>query len=383
MKHLLSIIFILIFSLASGQSTPAIKIYLEDAETGKNICDAKVTLEGFEIPAITGKYDKKGKYYYFKEIPKGYNTIMSYHKKYNEKGFQNVNKLPDKLHFKLYNSINVKYDFEADSDYFIYNNFYIEDPYKVAIKYSDKILFNELLELLKHKINDYDLGIELVNPYYERDKIEFNNLEFQESGYPLDSDISESEYKGKYCLPLENGLSTFNAFNNEKQEICLIYRKRDGKKFKRFNDPIINKIRKIDKGIFHVYGIVINKRGDEKYEYEVNRSNFKIRDDLNRKFNSANKIDSSKIFFYNSNFRNVHKNFEFKNILKTQYYVIPPKHFIAEPFNGNINKQFILISKEKKIPINLINSDFTSKEIGFFEESIGLGILDLYEFYSK
>ena len=48
----------------------AIRIYLEDAYSGKNIKDAKVTLEGFEIPEIVGKYDKKGKFYYFTEIPK-------------------------------------------------------------------------------------------------------------------------------------------------------------------------------------------------------------------------------------------------------------------------------------------------------------------------
>lgn len=54
-------IFILLSSFfALGQKKDiAIKIYLENAYSGKEIMDARVTLEGFELPEIIGTYDKK------------------------------------------------------------------------------------------------------------------------------------------------------------------------------------------------------------------------------------------------------------------------------------------------------------------------------------
>lgn len=151
----------------------AIKIYLKDAYTGKNVKDAKVTLEGFEIPEIVGNYDKKGKFYYFSEIPTGYNTVMTYHKDYNEKGFYDLKVQPQIINLKLYYTDNVSYSFEkpaltdAKRDY---NNpdarlrklwkalekhdtirdsdfryLYTEDPYHIAIisKYNSKDFFND------------------------------------------------------------------------------------------------------------------------------------------------------------------------------------------------------------------------------------------------
>ena len=101
-KLILFIVLCCTTTFAFSQSVnPALKVYLEDAYNGKNIKDAKVTLEGFEIPPITGKYNKKGKYYYFNVIPKDYNTVMAYHEKYNEKGFQDLNKLTDEIILKL------------------------------------------------------------------------------------------------------------------------------------------------------------------------------------------------------------------------------------------------------------------------------------------
>lgn len=54
----------------------AIKISVSDAESGENTSNAKVRLEGFEIPAINMKYNKKRKYYFVDKIPKNYNTVM-------------------------------------------------------------------------------------------------------------------------------------------------------------------------------------------------------------------------------------------------------------------------------------------------------------------
>ena len=106
MKKFVTIILLLTYSFSFSQEKEdkfinngkdTLKVYLTDAETDKNIADAKVTLEGFEIPEIVGKYNKEEKFYYFTEIPKGYNTIMTYHKKYNEKGF--IISMPRSLFF--------------------------------------------------------------------------------------------------------------------------------------------------------------------------------------------------------------------------------------------------------------------------------------------
>ena len=114
MKTSLSFLLLFLFLLGFGQS-PAIKIYVADAETGKNIGNAKVCLEGFEIPAIKAQYNKKEKYYYFTEIPKNYNTVMVYHKKYNEKGFQDITGLPKELKFKLHEPLQNYYDFDYET----------------------------------------------------------------------------------------------------------------------------------------------------------------------------------------------------------------------------------------------------------------------------
>lgn len=124
MKKLTILYFTLLSFCALAQTKTAhvIKIYLEDSKTGKNISNAKVTLEGFEIPAITAKYDKKEKTYYFDKIPKDYNTIMAYHEKYNEKGFQNTKGLPKNLKLKL----DAPYRVRIPNDSL---NYYKEDPY--------------------------------------------------------------------------------------------------------------------------------------------------------------------------------------------------------------------------------------------------------------
>lgn len=377
------LLLLITFSNYSQSYKAALKVYLRDAETSQNITNAKVILEGINLPQLTSRYDEKGKFYFFDKIPYGYNTVIVNHKKYNEKGFQNAKGLPQNLNLKLRRAINVQYGFENNSEYFINNNFYVEDPYKIVIDYSDEISYNEFILLMQKIIKDFDLDIELVNPYLERDRIEFNNFKNQEIGYPFIKSTSDDEYKSNYCLPLDNGTSSIGNFNMDNANISFFFRKKDGSKFKRFNDPIINKIRKIKNGKFEVSLVILNKRGDERYEYEINRSDFKIRDRLNNVFNKKNKVDSSKVFFYNSDFRNVNKTYRLPYIFKKQYYVIPPKHFVAETVKGGDNKQFILIKNGKNIPINLISDEFSNKEVPYVEDSIGLGILDLYEYYSK
>jgi hypothetical protein len=213
MRYLL---FFLLSHIVSAQNVPAIKIYLEDAVTGKNVCDAKVTLEGFEIPAITGKYDKKGKYYYFKEIPKGYNTIMSYHKKYNEKGFQNIEGLPSVLTLNLFTPLRIR--LVNDS-----LNFYKEDATKLVVVMNDT-LYNSQAKCELEK-NDY---LCFAKKYFE-------------DHFPE--------------LDVYNQIGGLFSLDN----FSFYVMRKDKKKFKRFNDPIIKKIGD-DKNILFVLGMLLETK---------------------------------------------------------------------------------------------------------------------------
>lgn len=255
----LAILFFTLLSLyisAQQKANPVIKIYLEDAETGKNIDDAKVTLEGFEIPAITANYNKENKYYYFIEIPTGYNTVMSYHKKYNEKGFQNVEGLPKELKLRLYDPLNVSYNFEKivltkenccnqgkkynyqlepkilkkvknssiKKSKSTFRYIYVEDPYHIAIisKLDRNHFFNDdkIKELIK------SLSIEEM---YESERSD----QYVDQSYAIDNQTGH----------LVDG---FDAITRQHTYKAYIFQKRDSTKFKRFNCPEIKKLREIN-----------------------------------------------------------------------------------------------------------------------------------------
>jgi len=373
--------FTLVFSFlslcicAQQKDTHQIKIYLEDAETGKKIDDAKVTLEGFEIPPITGQYDKKGKYYFFDEIPDGYNTIMAYHKKYNEKGFQNISGLPSELKLRLYDPLNVSYSFES----YIIRNTYVEDPYKISISSANFLEYNALKDSINHTIKDLKLQIELVNPYLEMNKIENNPYNIlQKEEYPVLNLKENQKVAGDdYLFPLIGGVSTIfpdRSYSNNPKDICFILKKTDGSKFKRFNDPIIKKLKQQK---FKVYSIVLNKKDRTEL-----KNNFRIRDRENKKFNLTNKIDSSKVFFYDNTFRNQKKSFVMFKFFKKQYY-LP----FDEPNKYPQLPSFILISNERDETYNLFSEigkeNPITHKIPFPDDALGLGILDIYEYYSK
>jgi hypothetical protein len=373
----LSILYFTILSFCSfAQKTEehVIKIYLEDAETGKNIDDAKVTLEGFEIPALTAKYDKQEKVYYFTKIPAGYNTIMAYDKKYNEKGFQNIEGLPKELKLRLYDPLNVSYDFET----YIHKNTYVEDPYKISVSTRSFLEYNLLKDYINQNIKDLKLQVELVNPYWEINKIEkipYNTS--QKEAYPLLNIKENQEVKTDYLFPLIGGVSTFfpdRSYSNKPKDICFILRKTDGSKFKRFNDPIIKKLKQQK---IKVCSIVLNKKNGRDFT-----SNFKIRNKQNKKFNQKNKIDSSKVFFYDNNFRNERKSFGLLNFFKKDHYLQ-----FDEPDKYPQLPSFVLISNERDETYNLFpetgKENPTTYKIPFPSECIGLGILDIYEYYSK
>lgn len=376
MKYV-SIFYLLLFSffaVAQEKETPAIKIYVVDDATGKNCNDAKLTLEGFEIPAIVGQYNKNEKYYYFDAIPTGYNTIIAYHKKFNEKGFQNIHSLPRTLTLRLYNPLHVSYSFESNT----FKNTYVEDPYKISITTNKYIEYNILKDFINLTINDLKLPIELVNPYLEVNEVEANPYPTsQVEAYPNINFKENEEVKGDYLFPLKGGVSTLfpdQFYSNKSKDICFILRKKDGSKFKRFNDPIIKKLKAQE---FKVYSIVLNKKNGTDF----NKS-FRIKDHQNKKYNYKNTIDSSKVFFYDNNFRNDRKSLGIFKFFKKEPYLQ-----FDEPNKFQQLPSFILIANEKRETYNLFSE--TGKEnpkiykTPFLDEALGLGILDVYEYYSQ
>jgi hypothetical protein len=182
-----------------NKNKDTLKVYLKDAETDKNIADAKVTLEGFEIPEIKGKYHKQGKYYYFTEIPQGYNTIMTYHKKYNEKGFQDTKGLPKELNLKLFTPYRVKLSGDSINCYKEDNTRLIMYMYdSLRVFYKDRYYADSLKICGYFKIKYPELRIKKIVGYYDN----INNI------------------------------------------IEIEIHKKNKKAFKRFNDPIIYSLEK-------------------------------------------------------------------------------------------------------------------------------------------
>ncbi|WP_281233887.1 hypothetical protein [Flavobacterium gelatinilyticum] len=281
MKQLFTLVFsfLSLFIYAQQKEAHQIKIYLEDAETGKNIDDAKVTLEGFEIPPIIGLYNKKGKFYYFDKIPAGYNTIMAYHKKYNEKGYQNLEALPEKLKLRLYDPNYVSYSFEKpklknfQKDYSKVSSYiktlqrkeienrnfkylYNEDPFHIAIitKYSYKDFFSNesiknLLDKLSLKYTEYKSGTE---KRYTLNMYEFIEGRFYKNQY------SEVEIQ-KYGSYPPYGFNCYNVF---------FFHKKDTTKFDRFNSKEIKELREFNLTVASISNRVIEYYANSKFKNE-------------------------------------------------------------------------------------------------------------------
>ncbi|MEN2416390.1 hypothetical protein [Flavobacterium mesophilum] len=388
MKQLFTLVFsfLSLCICAQQKDDHKIKIYLEDAETGKNIDDAKVTLEGFEIPAITGQYDKKAKFYYFDKIPAGYNTIMAYHKKYNEKGFQNVSGLPGELKLRLYDPLNVSYDFESDTYKNRDQNIYVEDSYKIGVFSTDIEDYNIFKDYIYTQINKLNLQIELVNPYFEleNDKnIPFlfrsNSLD-QKEDYPYIKDFNA--FTNDFIIPLKEGYSSteYNFTSNHvgtinAKKIVFYIRKKDGSKFKRFNDPYIKKITNIK-------GILISSVIYNKFYFRKEKTNKSYKNSLTKKLDKNNRfsnIDSSKVFFY-YNFKNaeIRKIPEYDRLGMTTNAYSPIQNEILVYHLPSISSFLI-----KNLQFENIESTSCTKEVFDLDKSIGLGILDQYELISQ
>ncbi|TCN60034.1 hypothetical protein D0809_08890 [Flavobacterium circumlabens] len=370
--HLLYFTFLSVSLFAQESQIPALTIYLEDAENGKNINNAKVTLEGFELPEITAKYNTKQQNYYFNEIPSGYTTVMTYHKKYNEKGFQNTTGLPKELKFKLFDPLNVSYGFDFFEDNLSIKNTYVEDPYKISVSSTNEMTYNLFKTYIISKIKELNLEIELVNPYWEVDKIEETPFfPDQKEAYPTLTVKETDKLSPEYLFPLKSGITNIfpdRKYSNKSWDICFMVRKKDGSKFKRFNDPVIQKLKEEK---LNVYAVVLNKRNGADL---IN--NLKIRDRSNAKFNSEHKIDSSKVFFYDSGFRNYKKSiFSFLK-KKNQMILMEPNQYPQFP------SFFLLRNDDYEIPRfrREIQNQY-GQPIPPQDLSVGLGILDEYDYY--
>lgn len=288
--HILKMIFVfcLLWNLpAFSQSgdKAVLKVYLNDTETGRNVKKARVTLEGFEIPAINAKYDRQGKYYYFAEIPKGYNTVMSYHKDYNEKGFQYVNKLPSIIKLQLHDPRNVSYSFDKpvlkeirnfyvkktryfkelekqlkEKDSLTGVNFryvYTEDPYHIAVisKQSPDQFFDE-------DMIDFIKGLSLVYcPSFLNTKKDTHSCcFFADEGYLFLGKTQE----GKYSCNVEE-----DPVAHPESWVYFFYRS-DGEKFDRFNSPEALKLQQ--RG--HIVAGISNRILEYFGYHKFNKKNF-------------------------------------------------------------------------------------------------------------
>ncbi len=279
MKKLIQLYLLLVSVcvLAQNKEAIAIKIYLEGAETGKNISDAKVTLEGFEIPEIVGKYDKKGKYYYFTEIPVGYNTVMAYHKKYNEKGFQDVDGLPKEVKLKLYDPLNVSYSFEKPvlSRNNCCNNGK-KVNYAIMPKYLKEVI-NSQRKILKpsfryiYREDPNNIAI-IMKPNANKDSIrkvldclflkEINYNEYGSQKFVIDHE--------KGCL--SDGSYVLNPSNAE----VLILKKKDDTKFKRFNSKEIKKLREQGLVVASLTNRILEYYGDTFFNSKIFYKKYEI-----------------------------------------------------------------------------------------------------------
>ncbi|KGO88011.1 hypothetical protein Q765_02810 [Flavobacterium rivuli WB 3.3-2 = DSM 21788] len=379
-SYLYIIILFLLYSTLNAQER-VLEVNVISIKTGKVIKDAKVTLEGFEIPAITAQYDKKKKIYYFNEVPKGYNAVMAYHNEYNEKGFQCSSILPGKVTLRLHDKGDVQYRFITYKDslvidqgkkYITKRESYVEDPYKIAVEPKVAMSYNERRDYINSKIAELNLEIALVNPFYEEHKLQAYGIDpSQHEGYPALPDITKPE---KFILPLKSGRSNLfqHKYPHGQEDICFILRKKDGSKFKRFNDPLIKKL----KDYFTVNLIVLSKKNSYML-HENRRNDFMIRDKQNELYNKKHQTDSSRIFFYDNQLRNYPKTIERRKNSSYQIY---------EPSDDDNVPIFLLVENNYyKIPKDYLSEEENEykklQDIPVQENSIGLGILDQYEYY--
>lgn len=381
MKQLFTFVFsfLSLFIYAQQKETHQIKISLEDAETGKNIDDAKVTLEGFEIPPIIGQYDKKGKFYYFDKIPNGYNTIMAYHKKYNEKGFQNLQGLPAELKLRLYDPNYVSYSFEKPKlknfrkDYSKENSYiktlrnkieknkeienrnfkylYNEDPFHIAIitKDSYKDFFSN--EIIKNLLDKLSLEYTRYKSGTEK-SYTLNMYQFMEGRF-FKNQYSEIEIQ-KYGSQPPYGFNSYNVF---------FFHKKDMTKFNRFNSKEIQELRKLNLTVATISNRIIEYFANSKFKKESFEKlyNHNINTSIHQysidNYDFGKLANPETIFFKNSE-------------KESKMYFGDNKYKKVETLNGDssIEALFFIIPKKNNSGIGLGTIDAEVNETNFEDQ---------------
>ncbi|MFV8345767.1 hypothetical protein [Flavobacterium sp. ZB4P13] len=373
MKNLAILYFTLLSFcvLAQEKEAYAIKIYLENAETGKNIDDAKVTLEGFEIPALTAKYDKKEKVYYFTEIPSGYNTVMAYHKKYNEKGFQNVMGLPKELKLRLYDPLNVSYSFEKPKLTEFKKDYYKQDTYLKTLK--NRIVKGDTIENknFKYLYNEDLFHIAIITKYSYKDFFSNDSIKNLINKLSLEQTIYKSGTDEKYTLNIyqfnDTRLSKYQYLENDIQQSesqnyfglnnynVFFFHKKDKTKFNRFNCKEIQELRKFNLRVASLSNRVIEYYANSKF----NKESFEELYDHNIK---------------NNIYQNSIDNYDFGKLK------IPEKIF----FKSSEKESKMYFGNEKYRKLEVLSSDYSIETLFFViskdqSSSVGLGGLDELE----
>lgn len=369
MKQLFTLVFsfLSLFISAQQEETHQIKIFLEDAETGKNIDDAKVTLEGFEIPPIISQYDKKGKYYYFRKKNNQDYTLIYIEHKDKEPQTLKTKSFPQQLSLKLYkkgttietkteyvkkwsdaNTNKTKEDSVINSIHTVVSTL---DHYKtlILLKNSSNLTYSKI----RSKIDSIvvPLGLEYIDDLVPKMYfIKFygsENCSSQIGENSIICNIDENKslkkffkenpsrvrFAGTTICGSEETIIDFlsenkdpynNQYDWEKNCYILPYRKRNKKAFRVENDSVLNKIKKNTSQLefgkiiynkFDIYEDVLSNKSVPKEQITdfTEKLSSKIIDELdvaimNYAFLSNYNYDYSRVLLMDYNIQSLHLN---------------------------------------------------------------------------
>jgi hypothetical protein len=345
-----------------------LKVYVTDAETQKDIKDAKVWLEAPGKPNIPFRCETQGACYVIGAVPEGYTTVMASHPMYNDKGQQVAGGLKGEITLKLYDPLNVSYSFERvkDSIHILatdkyvttrnYRHLYVEDPYKIGVKVTDdncSAVIDQILSLCPE--------LEPINPYYEDNK-------------SLDSDSKTFSCRQlkkltNYTMPLAVGYTSGPLKSKvDYEEVVVFFRFRDGHKFKRFNDACIARLSTLKD--IRVFGLVY-----EKAEY-IGKARYrkKFTSELDARNLHAAGQSLSGIALYRGTGFPVYGNNRYFN--ESSYYGNPN----GEPIVKEPEREFYLVPLDGCTSVH--NSRDISEDVLIpHHPGTGLGILDQLEVF--
>lgn len=288
MRYILYTTVILLHTLVYGQ-TDGLRIYVSDIENGKNITDAKVTLEGFELPEIKAIYNTEGHYYYIDKLPEGYNTVMAYHKGYNEKGYQKTEGLSTEVNLRLHSSRNVFYDFEKPvlteiSANYSRKNLYQKKLEKVLSMNEDGISLPSFRYLYQEDFYHIAILSEIPTESFFNDGLKkvLDNLSLEPSRTIVETGagimsrcFGVKSYGGSiyYDQNLYASLDSANECDKsmgfETAYRIYFFNKKNGEKLSRYNSVEIKKLREMGYTVAAITYRKIEYYGKEKFNPDI------------------------------------------------------------------------------------------------------------------